>query len=469
MRRRILVVASLLFASACAEPSADDRRTVIVQALVDADQSLVASRPGFVAGKHAAMARDLYAFYRATLPLYARDWRMGVAPVLRSRFAVDSMLPLTLGDAHPENFGLLLGGDGSLAFEPNDFDSADRYPYLWDVNRMLVGLALAVRASNVEDPEARAVAVAAERTILRAAALAYADEITRIADGGARRRWMGSEGVPALEDLFRRGERDRDARAELDELTVVDGEGRRTFVRGPAMDDAENVRGPVPEFALDALPRALESYRRSLRDRPPAEYFDVLDAVRELGSGVASWPRLRVLVLVRGPSDEPEDDVVLELKELTDSPARGWIPPGVFFDELGDRVRIAAELLWTAPDAEPLWGVTSWLGFPVQVRRESEAEKTLRVRRLEDDAGTVEALKALAAVLGSVLAQLQANRTVGEEWAAPVIARRLRGQGVDFAEEQSDLAVEAADGVSIDWLFFRAAIAERGLLLGYRA
>lgn len=60
---------------------------------------------------------------------------------------------------------------------------------------------------------------------------------------------------------------------------------------------------------------------------PPPSFFQIEDAARELGSGVASFPRVRVLVLVRGPTASPDDDVILpEIKELGGAWGLGHTP-----------------------------------------------------------------------------------------------------------------------------------------------
>src|SRR5262249_31231515 len=158
---------------------------LLVATLTRADEPLLRSRPALVVGKYARMATSPFEFYRGSLALYARDLRDGSNPASRTRFALDApaTLPLALGDPHPENFGTLRAADGSLAVEPNDFASADRLPYLWDVRRLAAGMAVAARWSNADDSTARAAAAAEARAIAAAAAQGYAEGIRALADG----------------------------------------------------------------------------------------------------------------------------------------------------------------------------------------------------------------------------------------------------------------------------------------------
>ena len=461
MRRLVALAASL--AAAVGGCGADDSREAeIASTLARADEALIRSRPALVAGKYERMRQDEYAFFRGTLPLWLHDWRLGTARLSASVFSSGGPLVPGLGDPHPENFGTLRAADGTLALEPNDFDSADRVPYLWDLRRLLVGLSLAVALSNPDDPAARATAIASAGAVLRAGATAYADRISELARGAKPERISDAKGEAVLDDLFSRSERDHDDRRELGDLTTLAG-GKRALKRG-VLDPAEPTQAfaDLPASAIEALPDALARYRETLLVPPPAEYFTLLDAVREHGSGVASWPRIRAIALVRGPSDDPGDDVLLEVKELPDSGASGWFPPGVYADSVTDRVLFASRAAWARPDAAPLWGVTTWLGFPCQVRVETEGQKTLRVSRLEEERGTPEALIAVAARLGALLARVHAA-------AAGEIAGAIGKDRARFADEQVAAATSYASQVASDWPRFRHALEDLGPTLGVTA
>jgi uncharacterized protein (DUF2252 family) len=463
----VLVSLACLSVGSCG-PLADPldpslRRSAIVGAMVRNDERELRGRPDLVTGKYARMARSLYDFYRGTVPIFRADLDDGRLAVARTRFDVPGAVPLSIGDAHPENFGLLLARDGSLALEPNDFDAADRYPYWWDLRRLTTGLVLAARLARSDETEAAAA------DVVQAALTSYLDTLAAIRDGTyARRRITAGEGNPILDDLFRRGNRDLSARAELDQLVSVGDDGARRFVRGaPDADDPENVLQDLPSWAYRDLPSALRLYRARLIDPPPAEHFAVVDAVRELGSGVASWARVRVLVLVEGPTAAPEDDVILELKEETQSGAAGILPPGVFASSERDRIERASRAAWAIPDAEPLWATSTWLGGPVQIRRESEAQKTFRVDRLEGDRATPASLVGFARVLGEVLARVHGSDGLGASGFAARLADRIGSERETFVSAEIAAALAYADVVELDWQLFRDALRTLGPTLGF--
>ncbi|MCA9606108.1 MAG: DUF2252 family protein [Myxococcales bacterium] len=458
----------LALALVACEGADDPREATVASVLAEADEALIRSRPLLVEGKYVRMANDPYAFWRATVPLFRRDAEDPDLEIGRTAYPA-GVLPLAIGDAHVENFGTLRAADGTFALEPNDFDGADRFPYHWDLRRLTVGMAVAARLSNPDDPGARATATAATERIVAATARAYADAIVGFADGAPRERVTddGSmDPLPAIvTDLFRRSRRDEESRDELSQLTeFVDGV--RRLRRGAIdPDDPENVYLDLPEVARDALPVTMEIYRRTLIAPPPAEQLVVLDAARELASGVASWPRVRIIVLTRGPTDAPDDDLIFELKELADSGSEGWIDPGVIADTVQGRVVVASRAAWARPDAEPWWGVSTLLGMPVQIKLEAEMHKTLRVSRLDEEAGTPDELVLLGERLAWLLARIHAVPLDGVDTAGP-IAAAIRDDVEGFVAQEVRVAMAYAAQEDADWQHFRAALRRLGPRLG---
>lgn len=459
----ILVVACVL---GCA-PSLDARESEIVSAMVRADEPLIRSRPELCAGKYARMARTLYDFYRGSVPVFRADLADGRTGLAQTSFPAGGPLPFSIGDAHPENFGILRAGDGTAALEPNDLDGADRIPYHWDLRRLTIGLALATRLSNEGDDAARDAARAREPAILAAAARAYAEAIHELANGAPLARVTADLGNPIVADLFDRSDRGVASRGELGELTIVTA-GARALRRGViAADEPEAVLQDLPEAALLTVPSVVLAARGRMTAPPDAAHFTVLDAARVLGSGVASWPRVRALVLLRGPSDAIDDDVLLELKELGDSGTPAIFPPYRPADDPADRVALARTLDWARPDADRFWATTeSWVGMPVQLRSETDAHPTLRVRRLTDELGTPDAILGLASILGRLLARVTARSIDGESGAAVAIDRAIARDVDRFVADEAAIATLGADGVERDFALFRHALGTLGPTLG---
>ncbi|MBS2032378.1 MAG: DUF2252 family protein [Deltaproteobacteria bacterium] len=463
---RLAKLVGLALLAACGAP-ADARRREVVSAITAADAPLIRNRPELVAGKYQKMASDLVDYYRGVLPVYGHDWREGRSELSRSKFALDGPLVLSSSDPHPENFGTLRAADGTWALEPNDFDSADRLPYLWDVRRLCSGMVLVARQSNPDVPGARLAASDDAQQIARAAVEGYRDAILSMAAGGPRVRVVaGSDGDLITADLLQRSLKGWNGQSELTDETTLDANGVRHVIRGvPDPTTPTSAYADLPPEALATLPAALAQYASSLEVPVDPAELTLLDAAQEFGSGVASWPRVRVLALVRGPSDDPSDDFMLELKEMSDSGVGGWLPPGVVADTNPQRVLQSIHAGWGVPDADPRWGATSWLGFDMQVKTHSGGFKTFKVEKAIGALGTPASLERFARTLGGLVARVHASTP-----ETPDMAKRIAAViGTDpegFADEQAALAVSYEVQVEADWAGFSQSLQELGPTLG---
>lgn len=375
----------------------------------------------------ARMVASPVTFYRGAIALFRRDWTDRATGLSRSRFVDDRARVFGVGDPHVENFGTLLGRDGRVTLEPDDLDCAGRVPPLWDLRRLAVGLCVAARASS---PHRAARAVP---DVAREAARAYVAALTATSPDG------DDPGV-IVADLLRRGSHDAQGRGELREFTEVTDGARRLRRGGVDPDDPAERLEPLSPRSRRGLDALLRSYRETLLAPPEAAYFTVLDAARALGRGGMSAGQARALVLLRGPSDDPADDVLVELKALTESEA----PEAAPGDPVG-RVLAGRGALWSRPDADPLWGAAWWGACPVQVRAETEAAHGLRVSRMTGSLGGAAAMRALARTLGARLG------TIHRRTLSPAQVAAMTADPDAFADEQRDVAARYADRVFDDW------------------
>ncbi len=443
------------------------RADVVIASITSGDAEFLRERPALAAGKYVLMAADAFTFFRGSLALFLRDWSDDTGGLQMTRFPAGDARPFGLGDAHPENFGTMRTSTGIFRLEPNDFDTADRVPYLWDVRRFAAGLCLAARQSNRTDPTARAITAAAARSITRSAVVSYADTMRALAAGGARPTIESGDGNPVLDDLFLRSTNDWDSHAELDQLTVTDTV--RQFVRGtPDPNQPEQTTRDLPARSRLNIAASIAGYRGSLSAPPSIAELVPLDAVQQFGQGIGSFPRVRALVLVRGPSTDDVDDVVLEIKEL---PPQGAppLPVPTSFATPSQRLLAALAAGWTERGADPLWGVGTWsgspAGSPVQIRSEASGFKTVRVSRLDGPQGTPAAVEGLGVVLARLIARMHAAPVAGAS-VAGMIAAGIAADPTGFADEQTDVALGYCDRVFSDWELFKQALVLLGPTLG---
>src|SRR5262249_53669375 len=84
-------------------------------------------------------AQDAFHLYRALVPLYYKMLADGAVPAL---VPSDASRGWCAGDAHPENFGVLLQKDGSGVFSSNDMDDAGPCPLWADALRFFTAVHL---------------------------------------------------------------------------------------------------------------------------------------------------------------------------------------------------------------------------------------------------------------------------------------------------------------------------------------
>ena len=465
MRR--LAALALVTVCACDDGLSNPQRAVVVDALERYNMDQMRSRPALTAGMYADMSVPGINFFRGSLAIYEYDWQWGLGGLGASRFDLEVPLVPCVGDPHPENFGTLLAPDGTVAVELDDFDAADLAPYLFDVRRFAAGLAVAAHLANPDDPAANAVTTAAARSIALAGATGYAEGIQAAAAGMPPGRVTAPSGSAFLDALLAKAAMGANNRDELTTDTVMDAAGNRTLVRGVLdPDDPQNIFADLPDFAVAELPSVLEAYRTTLVSPPPPDYFTVLDAVREFGAGVSSWANIRAIVLIRGASDDPSDDELLEVKELRDSGTAGLYPPGIYADSVDARVITLSRAAWARPDADPFWGASQWEGMNVQVRHEAASNKGVKVDAMTGALGTVPVLTDLAEQLGKILARLHSASVNGQPGQAAAIWSVISTDVAGFEAEQADVGAAYANQSLSDFVQFQGALQTLGLSLG---
>ena len=98
----------------------------------------------------------------------------------------------------------------------------------------------------------------------------------------------------------------------------------------------ETIMDPVPETEQAGLRKALQPYLEAMIAENPSLGVDFfrLDKIGYLKMGVGSALDLKFLTRIRGASDSPTDDVILEIKQVRDLTGISCITPGKDSDPL---------------------------------------------------------------------------------------------------------------------------------------
>jgi hypothetical protein len=386
-----------------------DQAESMRRAMVEREQPLLSRDPELVAAKWARMARTKFAFFRGTA------WRSPRAP---SRAVTPAAAQVAvIGDPHPENVGTFLDGKGVRAVEFNDFDLAGHGSYVEDLRRLALGLWIVADMADLKHKQ--------RIKVVQDLAGGYLAELAGL-----------SQGKPPL------ALRADALSGELDEiLSSPDAEGKDA----PASKDEEALARAV----LAAYPKTL--YR-------PVKGAFALKSLTRRQSGVSSFPVLRLIAVVEGPTAAPSDDWTLELKESVGEPAAQVVAIQRQFQE--------------RPDLDPLLGWATAGAREFRVRQFLPGQRRLDAERLAKQVKSPRwgkgDLKDLAHALGRLLARGHA-RALGRDGqpglaaiaAAAGDGEVLRAETVAYAEKQAAVNTE-------EFHLFQKLREEKGPLLGWK-
>ncbi len=355
----------------------EQRRLYVRQTMREDHQFRISNRPEGAQAKFEKLARSPFDFFRGSALIFYRDYG-----------GMDAHLPevFTIGDVHPENFGVMPNEDGAPFFGVNDFDEAHVAPFSYDLKRGGVGFYLIARENGLSKKHARKVVKAFVKGYLEALE-GYAHD--------DREKWheFRTDNSPnmikkLLTSASTRREKFLDALIDLE---------RERFV--PSDEIVPHTKY-VPKFQ-DIVDR----YRQEneIGDETKGDnFFEVIDVAIKKDSGTASLGLDRFFVMISGRSADPTDNIILEMKQARRSALVGLTP-----DDDGDADEV--ENVVTAHNihlvgGDPYYGRVTIDDKPFLVRERSPYKDDMDV----DELGKKK-LKRYAHICGQTLAQTHAR------------------------------------------------------------
>ena len=328
--------------SAGQHESSDGRQTRIVDVLMEAFSELMAADPDAFRTKFRKMAASPFAFYRGSACLFYAD--MGQR---EDRWANDRTGRIWIqGDLHAENFGTYMDGDGVLIFDVNDFDEAYLGHFTWDLQRMVASVALLGWTKAISDEDIAALI----STYIRS----YLEQVHSFVENDRDHEFslrLGTTEGWIRQLLF---EARLNTRVDLlEKTTLIDENFDRRFRRGPGVRDLD---GGEKSRVREAFEAYLETIPDAKRFRSLT--YEVKDVVGRKGFGIGSAGLPAYNVLVEGPTQALENDVVLSIKQgnvaapsriVQDERAKGY------FEHHGHRTAVSQRALQAHADP--------WLGY----------------------------------------------------------------------------------------------------------
>ncbi|MEZ4732810.1 MAG: DUF2252 family protein [Caldilineaceae bacterium] len=315
----------------------EERRLYVRRTLREDHQFRIRNRPEGAQAKFDKLAKSLFVFFRGTALLYYRDYA-----------GTDRALPtvFTIGDVHPENFGVMPNEDGAPIFGVNDFDEAYMAPFSYDVKRGALGFYLVAWEMELAKKQ--------RQKTVAAFVQGYLDGLMAFAKDD-REKWHefrldNSPGM--IRDLLKAAQKPR--ATFLQKWIDLDNE---RFV------SSEEIVPHSKQIA--AFQKVVNTYRKENQIQvhgTAKDFFTVKDVAIKKGSGTASLGLDRYFVLIEGPSANPGDDVILECKQARRSALYGLTPTsgdGEDRTEMGD-----AEQIVQSQTVHIWWGVIHTMGAP---------------------------------------------------------------------------------------------------------
>lgn len=372
------------------------------------NQELKQRRPDLIERKFAAMAESPFAFFRATDFLFFQDLKQNPAIAAGPRVNLH-------GDCHLENLGTYRTAEGEYAYDLNDFDEAQSGPVGFDLARMGTSIQLAAEASGLPSEQ--------QQKLVSHFLQKYSQALDQIAQNPDSLK----QALTKLEGK---------AGKQLDKAKLFD---RKAYLSEMAAEGKFKLGGKLlalkPEDRQETE-RALAAYAEH---RPEGPAFYKLKDAAERIAGKGSLGLYRNVVLVEGPSDSPDDDLILELKETRKTAGTEAGLP----DADNNARRVVEAFRQNLPGADPYLGVTRLHGKDAYVR-ELLPKETVNLEKMTSAAEYDDLLATVAQVLA---------RTHARGGSVAELQSYLRSQQAEIQKAAADYHQQ----VKADQLAFKAS------------
>ena len=412
--------------------STDGRQEKIVDVLVDAFSELMRADPEAFRQKFRKMAASPFAFYRGSACLFYADMERE-----EDRWANERTSRVWIqGDLHAENFGTYLAGDGVFVFDVNDFDEAYLGHFTWDIKRMVASVALLAWSKAISDDDIAALI----RTYVRS----YVEQVRYFVESDRDHEYaLRLDTTDGKVHEILRETRLNTRIGLLDRITLIDENFERRFRRSPGVRDLDDEERAGVQAAFEAYLKTIPEEKRSR-----SLTYQIKDIVGRQGFGIGSAGLPAYNVLVEGPTQALENDVVLSMKQgNVASPSRivDDEHAGHHFKHNGHRTAVSQRALQA--HADPCLGYTEIEGVGFVVSELSPYVEDLDWSDLTEP----EQMSPVLDYLGRATAKIHC---VADEDSDPTlvgfqtedeIIEALGGKEEDFVEEMVEFGTRYAE------------------------
>ena len=409
-----------------------DRQTHIVDVLVEAFSELMDADPDAFRNKFRKMAAGPFAFYRGSAPLFYADMEGE-----EDRWADDHTSRVWIqGDLHAENFGTYMAGDGVFVFDVNDFDEAYLGHFTWDVKRMVASVALLGWMKAISDENITWLI----ETYIRA----YLQQVQYFAESDSDQAYsLRLETTDGEIRKMLQEARLNTRVALLDKTTLIDESFDRRFRRGYGVRDLDDTERSRVQTAFEAY---LETIPEAKRFRSLT--YEIKDIVGRKGFGIGSAGLPAYNVLVEGPTQALENDVVLSMKQANvAAPSRIVHDERIarYFKHHGHRTAVSQQALQA--HADPWLGYTEMDGVGFVVSELSPYVEDLDWSGLTEPEEMAPVLDYLGRATAKVhcVADEGADPAIVDFQAEDEIVEVVSGNEEEFVKEMVDFGISYSE------------------------
>lgn len=420
--------------------SPKQRQQFIIDTFVECFGDLMRADADAFRGKFRKMAATPFAFYRGSAGLFYADVAGENDP-----FANEQTGRVWIqGDLHAENFGTYMNNQGVLVFDVNDFDEAYIGHFTWDLKRLAASLALLGYQKALSDDEISEMI----DTVMRS----YMAQVARFAKSKYTQNFALTLGNTdgKLLDILRAARLDTRI-ALLNRNTVIEEYDRHFALNKDTRPVNSTTRGVVEEAFtqyLDTIPAAKRQSKVS---------YNIKDMVSRRGVGIGSAGLPSYNVLVEGPTQALENDIILYMKQAqVASPSRAVKDDAIssYFLHDGHRTVLSQRALQAY--ADPWLGYTTLDGVGYLVAEVSPYSADLEW----EDINEMEDILHLLDYLGKAVAKIHCvSDTDSDQTLVPfstdeAIHGVISGREDEFARYMIDFGHEYGQGVLADYRLF---------------
>src|SRR5215218_752587 len=398
------------------------RQTQIVDVLVNSFSELMAADPDAFRNKFRKMAADPFAFYRGSAPLFYADMERE-----EDRWANKRTSRVWIqGDLHAENFGTYMAGDGVFVFDVNDFDEAYLGHFTWDIKRMVASVALLAWMKAISDADIA--------SLIETYVRAYMDQVRFFVESDRDHEYAlrleTTEGE--IREILL--ETRLNTRVDLlDGMTLIDENFERRFRLSSGVRELDDAERDKAHAAFEAY---LETIPETRRFRSLT--YQVKDIVGRQGFGIGSAGLPAYNVLVEGPTQALENDVVLSMKQgNVAAPSRIVRDERIvdYFKHNGHRTAVSQRALQA--HADPWLGYTEIEGVGFAVSELSPYVEDLDWSDLTEPEEMAPVLDYLGRATAKVhcVADKDSDPTLVDFQTEDVIVEAVSGNEEEFVEE----------------------------------